>query len=111
MQILVRQPPIISNPIYFHEMNLYQLINLNKKYKNEPSGSNILGQTPKSLSWMAIASVILSAQLSNAATVPNPTDGDLFLAFRADLAPGAQTSYLVKVANVSTLKAVPVGGR
>lgn len=56
-------------------------------------------------SWLAVA-LALAAQPSGlqATTVPNPVEGDVFLAFRADSEPGKGKSYLVKLGQDTLFK-------
>lgn len=79
-------------------MKLYQFNNFNKT-----------SSVRSPLTLLAVALLSLSIHSAKAASVPNPSEGDLFLSFRADSEPGAQTSYLVKIGQDTVFKSVATG--
>jgi len=69
---------------------------------------NYFGLNPRSVGSSSLAVVIaLAAHVApvRASTVPNPAEGDLFLAFRADSGAGAGKSYVVKIGQDSLYQA------
>jgi hypothetical protein len=72
-----------------------------RKTKN-PAWS--IAQSLGSSSLAVAVALIAFASESRAVTVPNPAEGDIFLAFRADEDPGKGKSYLVKIGQDSLFK-------
>lgn len=69
----------------------------------------ILNTIRQSKALILAATLGLAPQASHAQTVPDPSNGDIFIGFRASEGDGASTSYVVKVANQSQLSEVATG--
>lgn len=88
-------------------MNLYRFINFKKSAESHLAPQSRFHQVIKPLSLVVAMSLISFGPAAKAAIVPNPAEGDLFLAFRADQEPGKGKSYIVKIGQDSLYK---VGG-